>query len=103
MRSLFFCFAVGKICSGCDVNWNSNRETFEECTIRECQEETGLSLKNIRFAVLSNCAWTEEENSYHFVDIVMYAEVDLDKTDEPKNLEPQKCEGEIICTFPEKL
>ena len=73
------------------------RESFEDCTKREGREETGLELRNVQFAVLSNCVWKEADRSYHYVDVVMFAEVDLDKTEEPVNMEPNKCDG--TCVF----
>ena len=73
------------------------RESFEDCTKREGREETGLELKHVHFAVLSNCVWKETDRSYHYVDVVMFAEVDLDKTEEAVNMEPNKCEG--MCVF----
>ena len=37
--------------------------------------------------------WSEADKAYHYVDVVMYAEVDVEKTEEPVNMEPDKCRG----------
>ena len=54
-------------------------------------EETGLQLKNIQFKTVLNAV--EVDNNYHYIDLFMCGEVDLDYKREPENLEPNKCEG----------
>ena len=70
------------------------REEWEDCAIRETEEETGLHLKNVIFLKALNCVVLEE--NYHYIEIFMQGEVDTDLVSEPKNLEPDKCEG-IYC------
>ncbi|CAH1253016.1 NUDT15 [Branchiostoma lanceolatum] len=66
-------------------------EEWAECASREVLEETGLKLKNIRFATAVNGIKLSE--NYHYVTIFMQAEVDTSHQEEPVNLEPDKCEG----------
>ena len=66
-------------------------EEWGECAQRELLEETGLRLLNPRFATVLNTVIKEE--NFHYVDIFMQGEVDLDYKAEPENLEPDKCEG----------
>lgn len=70
------------------------REEWDACAVRETQEETGLHLKNVIFAKALNCIDLEEK--YHYIEIFMQGEVDTNNVSEPKNLEPDKCEG-IYC------
>lgn len=63
------------------------RESIEECARRECKEEAGIEIKNIRFLCLSNI---KQYNGKHYVDIGLMADCG---SGEPKTLEPQKCEG----------
>ena len=62
-------------------------ESFEECARRETREETGLEIKNIRFLNLQNLKAYAPK---HYVDIGLIADWE---SGEPKNLEPDKCEG----------
>lgn len=62
-------------------------ESFEHCARREVQEETGIEIDNIRFLNLQNL---KAYNPKHYVDIGLIADW---KSGEPKNLEPDKCEG----------
>jgi enolase-phosphatase E1 len=62
-------------------------EDWEHCAQREVAEETGLKIKNVRFATVVN----DVEPNYHFVTLIMRA--DLDGSDQqPKVLEPHRCE-----------
>jgi len=54
---------------------------------RECQEETGIEIKNIKFLCLSNI---KKYSGKHYIDIGLATEW---KKGEPKVLEPQKCQG----------
>ena len=68
-----------------------HRENWEECAIRETKEETGLRIKKVKFCTVIN-AFSVEDN-YHYVAIVMEAEIDMTFQEEPVNMEPHKCEG----------
>ncbi|XP_078600570.1 nucleotide triphosphate diphosphatase NUDT15-like isoform X1 [Branchiostoma floridae x Branchiostoma japonicum] len=71
-------------------------EEWADCATREVLEETGLKLKNIRFATVVNGIKLSE--NYHYITIFMQAEVDSSYREEPVNLEPDKCEG-ASCVF----
>ncbi len=58
-------------------------ESFEECVRRECLEEAGIEIKNIRFLCVSNI----KKYSDHYVDIGLVADW---KRGKPKVLEPKK-------------
>lgn len=47
-------------------------ETFEECAIRETQEEAGIEIKNIQFLTARNNRYPD--HSKHYITIVMIAE-----------------------------
>ncbi|KAK2547788.1 Nucleotide triphosphate diphosphatase NUDT15, partial [Acropora cervicornis] len=79
-ESLFFVFQCGL-----------NIEAWSECAIRETLEETGLKIKNVSFATVVNAVVIEED--YHYITIFMRGEIDTSYMREPKNLEPDKCEG----------
>lgn len=64
------------------------KESWEECARREVMEETGISIKNIRFGTVSNDIF-EDENK-HYITLIMIANHD---TGEPQILEPEKCAG----------
>ncbi len=62
-------------------------ESIEECARRECREETGIEIKNVKFLSLSNI---KKYGGKHYVDIGLIADW---KSGEVKTLEPQKCKG----------
>lgn len=62
-------------------------ESFEECVRRETEEEVGISIKNVRFAAVTNDIFTEE--SKHYVTIFMVADFE---DGEVTLKEPDKCE-----------
>ena len=62
-------------------------ENPEETAKRECLEETGLSLKNLRYLTTTN-DFFEKENK-HYITLVFEADAD---SKEAKLLEPEKCE-----------
>ncbi len=59
-------------------------ESFEECARRECREEAGIEIENMRFVRLLNM---KQYAPKHYVDIGLQADW---KSGEPKNLEPEK-------------
>ncbi|XP_052796068.1 nucleotide triphosphate diphosphatase NUDT15-like isoform X1 [Mya arenaria] len=66
-------------------------KTWEECTIRETKEETGLQLKNVQFYHV--CNGLDLDHDYHYLELYMIGEVDETFQREPVNMEPDKCEG----------
>jgi 8-oxo-dGTP diphosphatase len=54
-------------------------ETWEECAMRETEEEVGITVKNIKFAGVTNDFHTSEDK--HYVTIFMRCEYD---SGEPK-------------------
>ncbi len=62
-------------------------ESFEECAKRETMEETGVSIKNVRFIGLTNDVHKTEGK--HYVTIFMLSELD---SGEPSIIEPDKTE-----------
>lgn len=62
-------------------------ESFEECARRECREEAGIEIKNIRFLRLLNL---KDFAPKHYVDIELVADWE---SGEPQTLEPDKCES----------
>ncbi|CAM6094292.1 unnamed protein product [Calypogeia fissa] len=67
-------------------------ETWEGCAAREVEEETGLQIRNIQFAWVTNVVTLEEPRPSHYVTIIMKSEL-KDSEQQPQNLEPDKCEG----------
>ena len=62
-------------------------ESYEECARRECKEEAGIEIKNIRFLCLSSI---RQYKNKHYVDVGLLADW---KKGEPKVLEPEKCDS----------
>lgn len=62
-------------------------ESFEECIRRETMEETGITIKNIRFLMLANL---KQYAPRHYVHINLIADWE---SGEPQVMEPEKCEG----------
>lgn len=62
-------------------------ETWEDCAQREIQEETGLSVKNVRFGTATNDIFSEENK--HYITIFMIADYD---SGDVHVMEPDKCE-----------
>ncbi len=46
-------------------------ETFEQCAIRETQEETGVSIDDVKFRVITNDIFEQEQK--HFITVWMEA------------------------------
>ncbi|KAK7115847.1 nucleotide triphosphate diphosphatase NUDT15-like [Littorina saxatilis] len=66
-------------------------ESWEECGLRELEEETGLRLTGVRFSTVVNAIVPEE--NYHYITLIVQGYVDKQHMAEPSNLEPDKCEG----------
>ena len=65
-------------------------ETWQECAIREVQEEMGVDIHNVVFGHVTNDPM--ESEGKHYITIFMLAEV-VDNDATPINCEPHKCEG----------
>ncbi|HUT22050.1 MAG TPA: NUDIX hydrolase [Candidatus Bipolaricaulota bacterium] len=63
-------------------------ESWQECAKRETMEETGINIKNIRFASTTNDIFQSEGK--HYITIFMVSDFD---SGEVKVMEPEKCEG----------
>lgn len=77
-------------------------ESFEACAIRECKEETGLTIETPEFLAVTNDVFKDENT--HYVTIFMVAHFPDDQT--VKNLEPEKTaswEWFDLHSMPEKL
>jgi len=61
-------------------------ESFEECALREVQEETGLTLTHPEFLAVTNDVFADENK--HYVTIFMVAQAPEDQV--VKNMEPEK-------------
>lgn len=69
-------------------------ETFEQCAVREVEEETGLHVQACRFLTATNSVFHETQK--HYVTIFMTAVATTTQSGsgpEPKTMEPDKCEG----------
>ncbi|MFA6050194.1 MAG: NUDIX domain-containing protein [Candidatus Paceibacterota bacterium] len=62
-------------------------ESFEECCCRETLEETGMTIKNIRFVLVGNVT---NLGPRHYIQIGFVADWE---SGEPQTMEPDKCEG----------
>ncbi|HBO99997.1 MAG: hypothetical protein UU48_C0002G0003 [Candidatus Uhrbacteria bacterium GW2011_GWF2_41_16] len=63
-------------------------ESWDMCAVRETMEETGVTIKNIRFGTVTNDIFQEEGK--HYITIYMLSDYDAG---EVKNMEPEKCNG----------
>lgn len=75
-------------------------ETTEECAAREVLEETGLQVSNLQFLTATN-DYMEAEGK-HYVTLFMVGVRDSENED-PRVLEPEKCEGWEWITWKELL
>lgn len=64
-------------------------ESWEETSIREVAEETGLDITNVRYVTVNNSV--DEAADYHYITIFMAG--DVKGASEARNMEPDKCEG----------
>lgn len=62
-------------------------ESFEDCARRECREEAGIEIDNVRFLYLHNL---KKYLPKHYVHIELIADW---KSGEPQNMEPDKSDG----------
>ena len=62
-------------------------ESLEDCARRETLEETGISIRNVRFAGVTNDIW--EDEGKHYITITMLADWE---SGEPKAMEPDKAD-----------
>lgn len=69
-------------CPGGHLEFN---ESIEDCARRECKEEAGIEIKNIKFIRLSNM----RRYNRHYVDIGLIAQW---VSGTPQRLEPEKLE-----------
>nr|5GP0_A Chain A, Nudix hydrolase 1 [Arabidopsis thaliana]5GP0_E Chain E, Nudix hydrolase 1 [Arabidopsis thaliana]5GP0_F Chain F, Nudix hydrolase 1 [Arabidopsis thaliana]5GP0_I Chain I, Nudix hydrolase 1 [Arabidopsis thaliana]5WWD_A Chain A, Nudix hydrolase 1 [Arabidopsis thaliana]5WWD_B Chain B, Nudix hydrolase 1 [Arabidopsis thaliana] len=67
-------------------------ESFEECAAREVMEETGLKIEKMKLLTVTNNVFKEAPTPSHYVSVSIRA-VLVDPSQEPKNMEPEKCEG----------
>ena len=65
-------------------------ETPEECAAREVMEETGLRVSNVQFLTATNDFMPAENKHYVTLFVVCVRD---DNSQNPKVLEPEKCEG----------
>lgn len=72
-------------------------ESPEECAIREVYEETGVKIKNVKFAGLTNDIFDKEGK--HYITLFMESEW---HEGEPMIVEPEKC-PEVMWVTPDKL
>ncbi|CAI2383679.1 unnamed protein product [Moneuplotes crassus] len=66
-------------------------ETFEECSVRELAEETGIQTEPHQYKYITTLNVRKPEHNFHNVGIIMSVKVDKDV--EFQNLEPHKNEG----------
>jgi 8-oxo-dGTP diphosphatase len=91
-------FNDGKVLLGCrkgshgENTWSfpgghlEFNETWEQCAIRETQEETDIEIDDIKLMGVTNDIFTKDEK--HYITIFMKANY---KTGELKLMEPEKC------------
>ncbi|EWG41593.1 hypothetical protein FVEG_03677 [Fusarium verticillioides 7600] len=65
-------------------------ESFLTCAERETLEETGLKVKALKHIATTNDVFETEKK--HYITIFVSCQM-VNENDEPKILEPQKCEG----------
>ncbi|XP_020786858.1 nucleotide triphosphate diphosphatase NUDT15 [Boleophthalmus pectinirostris] len=66
-------------------------ESWASCAQREVLEEAGVHLKSVHYVFVVNSVKLEE--NYHYVTLFMRGELDRERSDEPRNMEPDKNEG----------
>lgn len=66
-------------------------ESWEQAAYREVLEETGLHVHSVSLCSIVDTI--ESEQDYHYMTVFMRGYVDETRGSEPRNMEPQKCEG----------
>ncbi|KAL3199183.1 hypothetical protein MRX96_014137 [Rhipicephalus microplus] len=66
-------------------------ESWEQAAYREVLEETGLHVHNVSLCSIVDTI--EPEHDYHYMTVFMRGYVDETRGSEPRNMEPNKCEG----------
>jgi len=64
-------------------------ETFEQCAIREIEEEIGITIKDPKVIAVTNNLKTYKNEGVHYISIILVAE---DFSGEPRIMEPEKHE-----------
>ncbi|KAK9105543.1 hypothetical protein Scep_022387 [Stephania cephalantha] len=64
-----------------------DRESFEECAVREVKEETGLDIEKTEYITVTNNLFLQKPKPSHYVTICVRA-VLADEQQEPQNIEP---------------
>ncbi|KAI4373306.1 hypothetical protein MLD38_011442 [Melastoma candidum] len=67
-------------------------ESFEECAGREVEEETGMKIEGTELLTVTNNVFRDGEKPLHYVTVFMRARPE-DEGEEPRNMEPGKCDG----------
>ena len=62
-------------------------ESIEDCAKREVAEETGITIKNLRFGPFTNDIFENEKK--HYVTLFVIADYD---SGQPTPMEPERCE-----------
>ncbi|OAN18306.1 ADP-ribose pyrophosphatase [Photobacterium jeanii] len=65
-------------------------ESFEQCAIREMEEETGITIHNPQVIAVTNNLKTYRESGLHYISVALLA---TDYNGEPQLNEPDKCDG----------
>lgn len=73
-------------------------ESLEECAKREVFEETGIIIKNVRVAHVTNDIFKNEDK--HYVTIFMISDYNSGVI---TNLEPEKCEDWYLISYEELI
>lgn len=69
-------------------------ESFEDTARREVMEETGMTIKNLRFGAVTNDIFADEDK--HYITVWMLSDWD---SGEPYITEPDKCDEQRWVTF----
>jgi 8-oxo-dGTP diphosphatase len=74
-------------------------ESWSDCAIREVYEEMGITLSRVEFLHVTNDIMIEEEK--HYITVFMIGHYDATTLGEPRNCEPNKCDGWELYTLPQ--
>ena len=67
------------------------QEEWEECASRELKEETNIYKKPSKFSHLTTINCFQEQEEFHTISCVMYAEINNKEAYKLINMEPHKC------------